>query len=183
VDAEPLVGFVGTLRPWHDVATLVGAIELLRARGNRAQLLVVGDGTGAAALDGPGTLVTGPVPNEHVPAYLAALDAAVVPYTGSRCYFSPLKLFEYLAAAVPVVAADAGDVRHCIRHGVSGRLYAPGDAAALARELELVLTSPHRARQMAAAGREHVCAHHTWAQNARIVAGRARAELPIRGPA
>jgi glycosyltransferase involved in cell wall biosynthesis len=170
-----VVGFVGTLKPWHDVLTLVRALALFGAS-ERPQLLVVGDGPergrlAAAAEDaGIRATFTGAVAHESVPAYLSALDVAVVPYAADEnFYFSPLKLVEYLAAARPVVAADIGDIGHCVRPGETGWLYEPGDESALAAAIRSVLADPVNAAAVAAAGRAHVCSEHTWEQAALAV--------------
>ena len=176
---QPVVGFVGTLKPWHDVDTLVRAIALLRRRTPAPRLLVVGAGPERERLEklaringiGAATTFTGPVPHAGVAPYIGAFDVAVVPYGRERTsYFSPLKLFEYLAAGRPVVAADVGDIRHCIRHGETGLLYPAGDTDALADAIGALLADRSRASSLARAGREHVGAHHTWEHNARVVA-------------
>jgi glycosyltransferase involved in cell wall biosynthesis len=158
---------------------------LVRA-GLRARLLVIGDGperprlealARAENLDALTTFV-GAVPHDDVPRYLSALDVAAVTYgTGQGYYFSPLKLFEYLAAARPVVAAAAGDIEHCIRDGVTGLLYPPGDVRVLADALLAVITEPARGRRLAQAGRDHVRAHHTWAANGERVVALAREQV------
>jgi glycosyltransferase involved in cell wall biosynthesis len=179
VNGTPIVAFVGTLRPWHDPTILVRALGLLRARGDEPRLLIVGDGpererlTTLARKDGLSPMVTfvGSVSHDEVPAYLAAADVAVAPYhpdTGR--YFSPLKLFEYLAAGVPVVAADFGEIPHCVRAGETGLLYPPGDAQALADALARLIANREGAAALGRNGREHVLRHHTWAANARAVA-------------
>ena len=169
-----IVGFVGSLKPWHDVATLIRALALLP---HTPHLLVVGDGPErerlerrAVHLDVRATF-TGAIAHDEVPAHLAALDVAVAPYAADEgFYFSPLKLAEYLAAARPVAAADVGDLRHCVRHGEPGCLYPPGDADALAAAIGDLLHDRARAEAFGAAGREHVRAEHTWEANARAVA-------------
>jgi glycosyltransferase involved in cell wall biosynthesis len=185
LDGRRLVGFVGTLRPWHDVGTLVRALALLDGA-DRPQLLVVGDGPERARLTaeadraGVPATFTGAVAHECVPAYLAALDVAVAPYAADETfYFSPLKLVEYLAAARPVAAAAIGEIRHCVRPGETGCLYEPGDTAALAAEIHALLAEPARAAELGAAGRVHVCAEHSWEKNARAVVELAEAAQAV----
>jgi starch synthase len=168
-----VVGFAGSLKPWHDVATLIRALALLPLR---PHLLVVGDGPERERLEhqaaraGVAAVFTGAIAHAHVPAHIAALDVAVAPYAADDgFYFSPLKLVEYLAAERPVAAADVGDIRHCVRHGETGCLYTPGDADALAAAIGDLLHDRGRAAAMAAAGRAHVCAEHTWEANARAI--------------
>jgi glycosyltransferase involved in cell wall biosynthesis len=171
---EALVGFVGSLKQWHDVSGLIDALVRVRGRGRAASLVVVGDGpqrvilAGRARAAGLDSVFTGAIPHERVPEHLAALDVAVAPYTRiDGFYYSPLKLVEYLAAAVPVVAADVGDLHHCVRPGETGWLYPPGNVAALAATICTVLDDRARAEALARAGREHVRAEHSWHANAR----------------
>jgi glycosyltransferase involved in cell wall biosynthesis len=178
-NGTPIVAFVGTLRPWHDPEILVRALGLLHARGDTPRLLIVGDGPERERLatfaqeEGLAHTVTfvGSVPHDEVPAYLSAADVAVATYhADTGRYFSPLKLFEYLAAGVPVVAAELGEIPHCIRGGRTGLLYAPGDAEALADGLAILIENRESALELGRQGREHVLRHHTWSANARTVA-------------
>jgi glycosyltransferase involved in cell wall biosynthesis len=184
LDGRPVVAFVGTLRPWHDPGILVRALGVLRARGVAPQLLLVGDGPERGRLeelargDGIESMLTftGAVSHDEVPGYLAAADVAAATYhpeTGS--YFSPLKLFEYQAAGLPVVAAELGEIPHCVRPGETGLLYQPGDVDSLADALAALIGNRKTAAALGRNGREHVLRHHTWAANARAVAGRAAA--------
>jgi glycosyltransferase involved in cell wall biosynthesis len=164
------VGFVGTLKPWHGVETLVEAVSLLRRDRPDARLLLVGDGprrdhleTLAADRDVPCT-TTGAVPPADVPLFLRAMDVAAAPYPAGdqAAYFSPLKVLEYLAAGIPVVASDTGQVPSLLDHGRAGVLVAPGDAAALADGLRSLSSDPDRRRRLAAAGRAKVLGEHRW---------------------
>lgn len=168
-----LIGFLGSLRPWHDVQTLIEAVARLRRDGRSVKLVVIGDGphkgvlAGAAREAGVDAVFTGAVPHERVPAHLAALDVAVAPYGPSEdFYFSPLKLVEYLAAELPVVAADIGDLRHCVRPGETGWLYPPGDVDALTEAMRVALDDELAARRIARAGHEHARTEHSWEANA-----------------
>jgi glycosyltransferase involved in cell wall biosynthesis len=190
--AEGVVGFVGTLKAWHDTATLLRAVAVLHRRALPVRLLVVGDGPARASLEAlarqegiaDATTFTGAVPHSDVPDYLASMDVATAPYAASEnFYFSPLKLFEYMAAGRPVVAAAVGQLRECIRHGESGWLYPPGDVGALSGAIEIVLKDASLAASLGRGGHAHVREHHTWEGNARAVValmapdgrGRARA--------
>ncbi|MCA1682757.1 MAG: glycosyltransferase, partial [Actinobacteria bacterium] len=86
-------------------------------------------------------------------------------------YFSPLKLVECLAAARPVVAADVGEIGHCVRPGETGVLYPAGDVSALSSAIRHLLEEPSRAARLSRAGRDHVRAEHTWVGNARTIVG------------
>jgi glycosyltransferase involved in cell wall biosynthesis len=165
-----VVGFAGGLRPWHGVET---AIEALPATDDLV-LAVAGDGPQRQNLErlaaerGVGERVRwlGRLPHEDVPAFLAALDAAVLPYPALDGFaFSPLKLYEYLAAGLPVVASDVGQVRDVLEDGRWGTLVPPGDPAALAAALRSVTASPD-AYARAAEARGHALVHHSWDERA-----------------
>ncbi len=76
-----------------------------------------------------------------IPALLATADIALVPLNDTlinraRC---SVKLLELMAAGLPIVAGQVGQVSEYIEHQHSGLLVAPGDAAALARATLLLL--------------------------------------------
>ncbi|HVG00160.1 MAG TPA: glycosyltransferase family 4 protein, partial [Chloroflexia bacterium] len=105
------VGFVGTLKPWHGLPVLVEAFDLLCRHAQEARLLIVGEGpereTMQAELERRGLLrqarFTGAVAPHEVPQLLADMDVAVAPYPNrADFYFSPLKVYEYMAAGRPV---------------------------------------------------------------------------------
>jgi glycosyltransferase involved in cell wall biosynthesis len=171
-DAEPVIAFCGSFRPWHGLDTLLEAFKLLvRQRSSAVRLLCVGDGplrewfdsevAGSALTDR--VEVTGYVDQPEVARRLAGATVAVAPYPPlEQFYFSPLKLYEFLALGLPVVAGEIGQVGEILDGGRRGWLYPPGDVAALAARLSEVLDHPHEARQRATAGREWVLANATW---------------------
>jgi len=137
-----VVGFVGTFKPWHGADLLLEAFHRLYEADPDMHLLLVGDGPlreslenkiQQAGLNGAVTFA-GRVTHEEVPLYLAAMDAAVAPYADlSEFYYSPLKLFEYMAADRAVVASRIGQVAQLLVDGETGLLFEPGDVGDLAR--------------------------------------------------
>lgn len=167
----PLAVFAGSLRPWHGAGVLGDAWTLLGRQAPR--LLVVGDGCGRDRLDAVGATVTGLVAHDRVPRLLACAQIGLAPYQGDAPdYFSPLKLFEYLAAGLAVVAADLPGVADIA--GDVAVLVPPGDAAALAAAVAELAHDPLRRAELGAAGRTLVAAEHTWAHRARQVLACAR---------
>lgn len=168
----PLIGFVGTLKPWHGLDVLVDAFARVREHhGIAAHLLVVGDGPGRDSLAQacmqrglePHVHLTGAVDPARVPALLAAMDIAVAPYPAlDDFYFSPLKIYEYMAAGLPVVASRIGHLDQVLAHGRDGWLVAPGDAAALADALATLLADAPLRRALGTAARARALAEHDW---------------------
>ncbi|PDV97325.1 glycosyltransferase family 4 protein [Candidatus Chloroploca asiatica] len=170
-DATYTVGFVGTLKPWHGLEVLLAAFAQLHQRLPPARLLLVGDGPERGKLEAqvnasglaPVVEFTGAVSPEAIPGLLARMDVATAPYPSrERCYFSPLKLFEYLAAGLPVVASQVGQVADILTHGETGLLCPPGDPEALMHALVALHDSPALRVKLGAAGRQLVLDHYTW---------------------
>jgi glycosyltransferase involved in cell wall biosynthesis len=171
------VGFVGTLKPWHGLETLVAAVaQLSRPRpGTGAdsswRLLVVGDGplrgsiAELAEAHGIAAQVelTGAVASAEVCSHLQRMDVACAPYPSqSRFYFSPLKVYEYLAAGLPVVASAVGQVPDALDHGRLGRLVTPGNEAALARGLFEIRADHVWRTELRRLTRQAALDRHTW---------------------
>jgi glycosyltransferase involved in cell wall biosynthesis len=173
-DGPFTVGFLGTLKPWHDVATLIEALAHLRAGALRdARLMIVGDGPErkslADRLDGLGlqdaACFSGAVPAADVPAWLARMHVAVAPYrVDGPFYFSPLKIYEYMAAGLPVIASRVGHLPDVVADNRTGLLVPPQDPVALASAVARLAGDAGLRARLGADAREHVLAHHTWDQ-------------------
>ncbi len=171
-DGSELVGFVGSMKPWHGVGTLMDAVALLAPRRPRLHLLLVGEGPALADLKARASQpdladrchLTGPVPSADVPGYLAALDVAVAPYhhpgLDEGFYFSPLKVVEAMAAARPIVASRFEPIEAMLDG--TGRLVPPGDAGALAGALTELLDDTAAARALGLGARRRAVTHFSW---------------------
>lgn len=161
------IGFVGTLKPWHGLDVLAQAFREFQGRHSASRLLIVGDGPERSRteerLRGLDVVFTDAVPPDEIPALLASMDVAVAPYPKLKnFYFSPLKLYEYMAAGVPVIASRIGQIEKVVAHGVTGWLVEPGDAKALAHGLSTLLDDSQLRRRMAEKARGVALKEHTW---------------------
>jgi glycosyltransferase involved in cell wall biosynthesis len=165
------VGFLGTLKPWHGLQTLVKAFDRLYASDPGLRLLVVGDGPERSGLEDDLTArglldavhFTGSVAPAEVPGLLASMEAAVAPYPNlGHFYFSPLKVYEYMAAGCAVVASRIGQLDGLIEHEVSGLLCSPGDPLELAGALRRLRCDPALRHRLGQAARAKVRQAHTW---------------------
>jgi glycosyltransferase involved in cell wall biosynthesis len=170
------VGFVGSLKPWHGLETLAEAFALLARQQASCRLLTVGDGPERARLEerlalrgiGSAAVFTGAVDPDAIPCLLASMDVGVAPYPRlSRFYFSPLKVYEYLAAGLPVVASRIGQLEQIIQDGHNGLLYPAGDARALAEALERLRCAPAWRARLGQEARARARRQHTWQAAAR----------------
>lgn len=165
------VGFVGTLKPWHGLEYLIEAFARLRARNEQIKLLIVGDGPERPRIEEnlraksllEVVRFTGAVNPDEVPGLLASMDVAVAAYPpGANFYFSPLKVYEYMAAGLPVVASRIGQLENVIEDKVNGLLVPPGDVDALADALEHLRKNRELRIRMGQAARSAVIEKHTW---------------------
>lgn len=165
------IGFVGTLKPWHGLSILAEAFYSLRMRQPNLRLLIVGDGPERMKFEESLQIMnlldfthfTGAVSPQEVPGLLNSMDIAVAPYPADpNHYFSPLKIYEYMAAGLPVVAARIGQIAEVIENGRNGLLVSPGNEVELTRAIEQLIRNPALRQRLGIAARITVLRDHTW---------------------
>ena len=162
-----VLGFTGFVRSWHGLDLVVDLLARGEAPPN-LHCLIIGEGPAIVNLEaqardlGVSDRVTfaGLVGRDRIARYVAAFDIALLP----RCveYCSPLKLFEYMAAGKPTVAAAIGQIEEVIEHGKTGLLYPSGDHEQLAQGLASLLYSPELSSAIGTAAREKILTDYTW---------------------
>ena len=172
------VGFLGSLKPWHGLSNLIDAFEILYRKDFRIRLLLIGDGPERKSLTEKlvqkellgAVHFTGMVSPSEVPRFLASIDVAVAPYPEMEgLYFSPIKIFEYMAAGLPMVVSDIGQLSEIIQHEVTGLVSPPGDSFLLARAIERLQQSPDLRMRLGLAARTKALRDHTWNKNAQRI--------------
>jgi glycosyltransferase involved in cell wall biosynthesis len=136
-----VIGWVGSFRKFHSLDLLVDAFIDIASTMPAAKLLLVGDGperirlqekTNALGL-GDRIIFPGNIPNTEIASYISAFDLAVLPsQSNEEFHYSPLKLREFFAAGVPVIASAVGDVKQVIKESEGGWLVSPGSKEAIA---------------------------------------------------
>jgi glycosyltransferase involved in cell wall biosynthesis len=178
LNGKCVVGFVGSLKPWHGTETLLAAFRELHARDANTHLLVVGDGPGRETLEhyaqsedlNGAVTFPGNVPYDDIPRYIEAMDITVAPYIpNENFYFSPIKIFEYMMMAKPVVAGRIGQVEEMIADGETGLLYEPGNIEQLTAALTRLASDAELSRRIGAKAKAWVQQERTWDNNARQV--------------
>ena len=169
-----VLGFVGSFKAWHGADFLLSVFEDFHKMEPSSRLLLMGDGplrdslqerTRKSGLQNAVTF-TGIIPHEEIRDYLETLDVAVAPYPAlENFYYSPLKLFEYMAAGRAVVASGAGQIPQIIRHRANGLLYEPDDQAGLLNCL-CELQSDRALREELGRNARKTAEGFTWERNA-----------------
>jgi glycosyltransferase involved in cell wall biosynthesis len=173
-DGEYVVGLVSSLVAHEGIGTLLAAVKILGDRGVRTRALIVGDGPDRGTLErhaaqlGLDAIFTGRVPMAKVRDYHAVLDVFVVPRTPDRvCQLvTPLKPVEAMASGLPVVVSGVRALGEIVQDKVTGLLFPPLDAEALADALQLLLGNPELRRELGANAKQWVARDRTWEHNA-----------------
>lgn len=171
-------GFVGSLKQWHGIDVLLRAFGDVLQMTRKAHLLIIGEGRTVQSLQvtaeehGVSEHLTwrGGVDHSTVARLLAAVDVAVAPYLPlDTFYFSPLKLYEYMAAGLCTIASRAGQIAEIIEDGHNGLLATAGDAGSLADAM-IRLAGDAGLRSRLGAQAQRSVQHCGWNQTAeRIV--------------
>ena len=167
--------FAGAFRSWHGAIHLVHAIRQLHERGIREVAAVfIGEGpelprVREAAVGLKNVVVAGAVPHRLMPACLAAADIGVAPFDIAAhrplalgFYWSPLKLFEYMAAGLPVVAPAVDRIPALVAHDGEGILYEPRAPQGLADALERLAGDAALRARLGHAARERAVREYSW---------------------
>lgn len=191
LDVKTVAVFAGAFRSWHGAVHLVTAIRTLSGRGRRdVGAVLIGDGPelprvrkAAAGLD---TVVfTGALRHDRMPAALAAADIGVAPFDlGAHrplalgFYWSPLKIFEYMASGLPVVAPRVDRIPSLVEDGVEGALYPPEEGSAGLADALTRLTDPGHRKTLGDAARRRAVRDYSWEAHCRALAAAIRARRP-----
>jgi len=164
------VGFVlavGRLVEKKGFLHLIEAVRLLREGGVALRCEITGDGpergrlaeaVRVAGLEAAVQLTGGASQETLVDLYRRASVLAlpaIVAANGNRDAL-PTVLLEAMACGTPVVSTRLAGIPEIVEHGVDGLLVEPGDAPALARALEALLTDASLRARLAAAARAKV---------------------------
>ena len=177
--AVPAVLYLGSLHRWKGVETLLDAAALLP----RGELRIAGGSAARIAelaehpaLRGHADRISllGPIAPQDRFALIGNADICALPLTntsiGSR-YTSPLKLFEYMAMGMPIVASDHPSIREVVVDGEHALLVPPEDPAALAAALQRLIDDPNERLRLGNNARR-LALRHSWRARAEAVTRR-----------
>ena len=176
---------VSSFRAWHGTVDLARAFGAAVSAGADLEMICLGEGPElqrakrAAAEAGAGDRIQfkGAVPHGEVPGYLADAHVGLAPFSPDQFralelgwFWSPIKLFEYMASGLAVVTADIAELRQLLPQGVA-RFYPAADVGALATMLAGLHESRSAVRSMGETGRRLAEERFTWDHQAMRVVG------------
>jgi len=126
---EFLVLWAGSSQyPWHGIDIILAVAEKMAGINKKIKFLLVTDSAFIRRMHIPGNVtIMPPVPYFSMPGYIASSDLCLCLYnkrawTKIGFYMSPLKLFDYMSCARPVIATAAGQISRVIRDQENGFL-------------------------------------------------------------
>jgi glycosyltransferase involved in cell wall biosynthesis len=173
--------FSGSFRRWHGVLDIPELAKRTLARAPEVKFVLVGEGDlmgeVRAAVEAEGisrdVAIVGSVPYEEMPAVVASCAIGIAPYDAGAYppleefgfFWSPLKVFEYLASGVPVVLYAYDGLREHVGEGERGLAVPPRDPDAFAAAIAMLAQDPQARERMAASAVAYVRAGHRWADH------------------
>ena len=176
LDNEVVACYVGTIGMAHGLATLLEAASILLDSSPHIRILIVGDGAEFSSVRDVAlskklrnVSFTGLLPRAKVPGILAAADVALVTLRPAEVFKTvlPSKMFEAMAASLPIVIAVDGEARTTLERAHAGLVVQPGNATALASAIARLAGDRQARAQMGAAGAafvEREFSRRTWAE-------------------
>ena len=156
--SRPVLGYVGALHSWFDAELVACVADQLP----EWDVILVGPNMlvpeQQRVLSRPNIHFAGRQPYERVPALLAEFDVAMIPFILNDLIkgTSPIKLYEYLAAGIPVVSSSMPEVIPFCQPGVVACADEPYTFARAVKEMRNT-ESPAMIQQ-----RQVVAQQHTW---------------------
>lgn len=175
--------YVSSFRSWHGAEDLVEAVRMSVERGVALRVTCLGQGprwTAARAAAerarlGNSIEFVGEVPYHEVPGRLADAAVGLAPFSPGAFsalelgwFWSPIKIFEYLAAGLAVVTADLPELRALLNDDVAS-FYRTGSPESLADRLEELWSRRDMLERRRASARALAEARYTWAHQAAVV--------------
>ena len=168
--------YIGSLYKERNVLTFCRAIVAACKRGMDFTLTIIGSGDelpdlhAFASISDGRVRILAPVPHGEVPLILAGACVGVLPFPDEEKFrvSSPIKLFEYMAAGMPILATRIV----CHTDVVGGGAYAfwadGSDEAAMVAALESCWTERDRLQELGNLASE-AAANWTWAASAQKI--------------
>lgn len=161
------LGYAGILKLNYGFEELFNACSIVYQYRKDVSLHIYGDGPyrgelekQAALLDG--VFLHGAKSFFEMPGVLKSTDILVYTSSHNHEYQSPIKLYEYMAAKKPIVAAVTPQVKELLGKEERGLLYPIGDAETLAQKIMMLIENRELGKALAEKAFDEVKKNHTW---------------------
>lgn len=172
------VGFLGGLYLWHGLEALIKSAPLVLNRYPKTNFIIAGGGPMKDELIRlarelrviDNFIFTGNVPFDLAPEYMSVFDICVVFFKAIRKNpGNPIKLFEYLACARPVIASNEGGYGDFVERYEAGMGVDSKNPQAVAEAIISLIENEDLRERMGKKGREAVVGEFTWNKTTEIL--------------
>jgi len=163
-----VVVYIGEISEWHGADLLIDIAEKI----DDVVFLMIGKNIELLREDvderrlSEKFVFTGFVRHEDIPKFVSIADVAVAPYRKTRdmekFYFSPIKIFEYMACGKPIIASDLEIIRDIINENKCGILAKPNDVEDFARKITYLIDNINLREKLGKNGMKRVVKKYTW---------------------
>jgi glycosyltransferase involved in cell wall biosynthesis len=173
--SEFVVGYAGLHGLAQGLETVLHAARLVAGRAN-VTFVFFGDGPEkknltslAQQLGLTNVLFFASEETRRMPAIIASFDLALVPLRRLDLFKGalPSKMFEAMAAAVPIIVTIDGEARELVERAQAGIVVEPEDPEALATAILQLRNDPNRLKTLGVNGRDYVVEHYNRRKIAR----------------
>ena len=156
--SDKVILYVGHFYEWKGVYTLVDSVRYLP---ENIKLVLIGGMeedrekivSYAEKEKIEGVFVQSFVPHKKVLKYIKSADVLALPNTAreerSNKYTTPIKLFEYMASGVPIVASRIKSFEGYLKDGLDALLFEPDNAKDLAEKINFIISNKEAGSDMA----------------------------------
>ena len=173
--------FLGTLLKHQGVDVLMQAAPLILDSEPNARFVIIGEGPmrpvwepmAARLLLATKLRFTGQIRYEEIPMWINAMDICTAPFSAAVGLSSPVKIFDYMACARPVVSSRIVGTTDIFEDSNAIALVPPEDPHALASAVMELLSNEEKANAMGRSGRmlvERLYSRRNIAQSIRDIA-------------
>lgn len=176
LDAEQFyIGFLGGLYPWHGVDYLIKSIPEVSQKYPSARFVIAGHGPEKRRLADLAeklqvanrTIFLGAIPFEKVPLYINSFDVCVVFFKPVRRNSgNPIKLFEYLSCARPIIASREGGYGAFVEGIGAGIRVQASKSQEVARAISRLIENRNERERMGKQARDAVVTQYSWNKTA-----------------
>jgi glycosyltransferase involved in cell wall biosynthesis len=179
LENQTVIGFIGSFHYWHGVEQLIDLMDGILNSHDSVAFLLLGKG-------GPmdqrmkeyiqkqkerGSIhLVEHVPHDDVPAMINVMDIVLAPYPNLPFfYYSPVKMYEYMACGKPVVTSRIGQITEVIDHEKNGILCQPGNIEEFQDSVNTLIRDPKLRIKIGEAAFQLIRKRHTWHHRALLL--------------